>query len=483
MPLTTGSRLGPYDILSPLGAGGFGEVYKARDTRLDRTVAIKILPSADPELKARFEREAKAIAALTHPHICTLYDVGHQDETDYLVMEYLEGETLDKKIARGPIKIDEALKIVIEIADALDKAHCAGIVHRDLKPANVMLTKGGVKLLDFGLAKLRSQGVGIGVSVAATITTPPLTALGSILGTLHYMSPEQLEGRDADQRSDIFAFGAVLYEGLTGRPAFVGQSQASLIGAIMHTQPQPISAIEPLTPPAIDHIVTRCLAKDPNERWQTMRDLSRELRWAIEHALISGAEVGTPARQPRFLWTVALLSAAAGATLMSIVLLAFRPGRAVPTPMSASINAPAGFVLGDDDAILGLPRNTPILFTPDGRSLVMQATRAGTPQLFLRSLERQEPIPIAGTENARVPFVSPDGRWVGFWRADEIQKVPIEGGTSTPIATVSAKAGCAPQKSRAGQNPRRYWRDFGLDLAPTAGLRLRTCIPVERSPN
>src|SRR5438552_15695698 len=185
MALANGAHLGPYDILSPLGAGGFGEVYKARDTRLERTVAIKLLPSADPELKARFEREAKAIAAPTHPHICTLYDVGHQDGTDYLVMEYLEGETVDKKIARGPIKIDEALKIAIEIADALTTAHRGGIIHRDLKPANIMLTKGGVKLLDFGLAKLRPQGEPItGLSVAATVTTPPITSQGSILGTL-----------------------------------------------------------------------------------------------------------------------------------------------------------------------------------------------------------------------------------------------------------------------------------------------------------
>src|SRR5215471_10986693 len=213
--MLVGSRLGPYDILSPLGAGGFGEVYRGRDTRLDRAVAIKILPSADPHLKARFEREAKAIAALPHPHICTLYDVGHQDGTDYLVMELLDGETLDKKIARGPIKIDEVLRIAIEIALALDKAHRAGIVHRDLKPANIMLTKGGVKLLDFGLAKLRQPAAAVGgFSIAATAAAPPMTAQGSILGTLQYMSPEQLEGHEADARSDVFAFGAVLYETL-----------------------------------------------------------------------------------------------------------------------------------------------------------------------------------------------------------------------------------------------------------------------------
>ena len=270
MSLPAGSHLGPYDILSPLGAGGFGEVYKARDTRLDRTVAIKILPSADPELKARFEREAKAIAALTHPHICTLYDVGHQDGTDYLVMEYLEGETLDKKIARGSIKVDEALKIAIEIAEALDKAHRAGIVHRDLKPANVMLSKSGVKLLDFGLAKLRSQAaVPAGLSTAATATSPPLTARGTILGTLQYMAPEQVEGKDADARVDIFAIGTIVYEMVTSVRAFEGTSPASVAAAILMGEPSAIAALQPSAPPHLDHIVNRCLAKDPDTRWQS----------------------------------------------------------------------------------------------------------------------------------------------------------------------------------------------------------------------
>jgi serine/threonine-protein kinase len=442
MPLFSGSRLGPYDILSPLGAGGFGEVYKARDTRLDRTVAIKILPSADPELKARFEREAKAIAALTHPHICTLYDVGHQDGTDYLVMEYLEGETLAQRLERGSIKIDEALKIAIEIADALDTAHRAGIVHRDLKPANVMITKGGVKLLDFGLAKLRPQTAAVaGLSLAATVTTPPVTAVGSILGTLQYMSPEQLEGHDSDARSDIFAFGAVLYESLTGRPAFEGKSQASLIGAIMHAQPQALSEIQPLTPSGLDHVVSLCLAKDRDNRWQTIRDVLHELQWVTQADVPRGAAFHAQKRRSRRLWAVALLSLVFGAGIASFGVFGSRSGQPSSTVLYASVNAPAGFVFGDDDASLGLPRNTPIVFTPDGRSLVIQAARANTPQLFLRSLERQDPIPIAGTENARVPFVSPDGRWVGFWRGNEIQKVPIEGGTSIPVATVNASFG------------------------------------------
>jgi serine/threonine protein kinase len=267
MAISTGSRFGPYDIVSLLGAGGFGEVYKARDTRLDRTVAIKILPSADPELKARFEREAKAIAALTHPHICTLYDVGHQDGTDYLVMECLEGETLDKKIARGPLKLDEAVKIAIQIADALARAHREGIVHRDLKPGNIMLTKSGVKVLDFGLAKLLPPPLLSGVSVAATAS--PLTASGSVLGTLHYMAPEQLEGKDTDECVDVFAFGAVLYEMVTGRRAFEGQTPASVIAAVLEHPAAPMAARVPDVPRALDELLADCLAKDPNERWRT----------------------------------------------------------------------------------------------------------------------------------------------------------------------------------------------------------------------
>src|SRR6478672_6822723 len=256
MPLRSGSRLGPHQILSPLGAGGFGEVYKAKDTRLDRTVAIKILPSTDPELKARFEREARAIAALTHPHICTLYDVGHQDGTDYLVMEYLEGETLDRKIARGPLKLDEALKIAGETADALARAHREGIVHRDLKPANIMLTKGGVKLLDFGLAKLKAPSPGVnGLSMRVTATTPPLTERGAILGTIQYMSPEQIEGREADARSDIFAFGAVLYEMFVGRRPFDADSAPRLMAAILTAHPPQISTVGSGAPPALDRVV------------------------------------------------------------------------------------------------------------------------------------------------------------------------------------------------------------------------------------
>src|SRR5499426_2939887 len=272
MPLPTGARLGPYEILAPLGAGGMGEVYKARDTRLDRTVAIKILTEAlgrDPQFRERFDREARAISQLDHPHICALHDVGEHNGTSFLVMQYLDGETLEARLRKGALPLDQAFQIAIQIADALDKAHRAGIVHRDLKPSNVIVTKSGARLLDFGLAKTTPPAVaGAGLSMLPT-TPPGGTKQGAILGTFQYMAPEQLEGHDADARTDIFAFGALLYEMLTGRRAFAGKTQVSLIGAIMTADPQPISKLQPATPKALERVVDRCLAKDPEERWQT----------------------------------------------------------------------------------------------------------------------------------------------------------------------------------------------------------------------
>ena len=299
MAITAGTRLGPYEILSAAGAGGMGEVYKARDTRLDRTVAIKILlvHLADrSNLRERFDREAKAIASLNHPHICSLYDVGLQDKTDYLVMEYLEGETLAQRLTKGPLPLDQVLQYAIEIADALDKAHRKGITHRDLKPSNIMLTKSGTKLLDFGLAKLTQ-----GAKPATPYTELPtqkdgITAEGTILGTLQYMAPEQVEGKEADARTDIFAFGVVVYEMATGKKAFEGKSQASLIAKILETELTPISTLQPMTPPELDRVVKKCLAKDPENRWQSAKDLADELRWVAgtsESASVSARTPGT----------------------------------------------------------------------------------------------------------------------------------------------------------------------------------------------
>jgi eukaryotic-like serine/threonine-protein kinase len=266
--------------VSLLGSGGMGEVYRARDSRLDRTVAIKILRDTHSDLPARFAREARVIAALAHPHICTLFDIGHEQGTDYLVMECLEGETLADRLKRGALPLEQALKTGIEIGDALDRAHRAGIVHRDLKPSNVMLTKAGVKFLDLGLAKFHRAAQGVGVT--ATLTESPLSGDDALVGTVPYMAPEQMEGREAEARSDLFAFGAVLYETLTGRRAFAGGSQASVIAAILEHDPPPISTLQPLTPPALDRVVNKCLAKDPDTRWQTARDLVDELKWIAD---------------------------------------------------------------------------------------------------------------------------------------------------------------------------------------------------------
>src|SRR6202521_3427733 len=298
MTLLASQRLGPYEILSAIGAGGMGEVYRAKDTRLDRIVAIKVLPShlADrAELHERFEREAKAISSLNHPHICTLHDVGHQDGIDYLVMEYVEGETLAARLTKGPLPLDQVLQYAIEIADALDKAHRKGVTHRDLKPGNIMLTKAGTKLLDFGLAKLQQDAAPATPLSELPTAKDALTAQGTIVGTLQYMAPEQLEGKEVDARTDIFAFGAVVYEMATGKKAFEGKSQASLIAAILEREPPAMSSLQPMTPPALDRVVKRCVAKEPENRWQTAKDLCDELKW-IEEGGSQIAPEPSPAR-------------------------------------------------------------------------------------------------------------------------------------------------------------------------------------------
>ena len=287
MPLAEKTRFGPYEIIALLGAGGMGEVYEARDTRLDRTVAIKICKG---QITERFEREARAISSLNHPHICALYDIGRENSVDFLVMEYIEGESLESRLRRGPLPLEEALRIAIQIAGALDAAHRKGVVHRDLKPGNVMLTRSNAKLLDFGLAKMASPVVSVATETLGP-TAEPITAKGTILGTFQYMSPEQLEGKETDARSDIFSFGAMLYEMITGRKGFEGSSHASLIAAVMSTNPPPVSTIQPMASPALDRVVRKCLAKSPDDRWQSAGDLLSELEWIAD----SGSSAGIPA--------------------------------------------------------------------------------------------------------------------------------------------------------------------------------------------
>ena len=438
MALTTGSRLGPYEILSPLGAGGMGEVYKARDTRLDRMVAVKVLPdvvAADPERRERFEREARAVSSLNHPHICALYDVGHQGGVDYLVMELLDGESLAQRLIRGPLPLEQALRHAIEIADALSKAHRQGIVHRDLKPANVMLTKQGAKLLDFGLARV---GVAAQASSASFLPTQEaLTQQGTLLGTFQYMAPEQLEGREADARTDIFAFGALLYEMVTGRKAFEGKSQASLVVSIMSGTPPPISAVQPMTPPSLDRVVRVCLAKDPDERWQTAQDLAAELKWIAE----GGSQVGAPApvvarRKSRERW--AWVAAAFFASLAAIAGGRLLTTREVPRkPMRFSIEAPKGIAIS-------WPR-----LSPDGATVAfVGADSQGTRSIWIRALDSFEPVRLEGTEGVQRPFWSPDSHYLAFFAGGQLKKVPVSGGP--PLLICEARYGADGAWSSAG---------------------------------
>jgi Tol biopolymer transport system component len=447
MTLAAGVRLGPYEVLSPLGSGGMGEVYKAKDTRLDRTVAIKVLPShlsENSELRQRFEREARAISALTHPHICTLHDVGNQDGIEFLVMECLEGESLADRLAKGPLPPDQVLKFGIEIADALEMAHRHGIVHRDLKPANIMLTKSGVKLLDFGLAKHRAAVVQSEIAQLTSLPTEaspsqPLTERGTILGTFQYMSPEQLEGKDADARSDIFAFGCVLYEMAAGRKAFTGRSRASLIGSILKEEPPAISTIQPMTPPALDRLVHTCLAKEPEDRFQTAHDVKLQLQWIVEGGSQAGAPAVIAARRKsreRLAW------ATSGVLFLAALLLGIgyvRRSPAPPRPVRFQILPSEGL------NVVGSPR-----ISPDGRFIAFSATDAGgKAQLWVRPLESLEARPVPGTEGASFrPFWSPDSRFIGFVASGKLKKVNLSG--APPQTICDAPSGADGAWSREG---------------------------------
>jgi serine/threonine protein kinase/Tol biopolymer transport system component len=423
MALASGTKLGPYEIQSPVGAGGMGEVYRARDTRLDRSVAIKILPthlSSNPEAKQRFDREARAISSLNHPNICTLHDVGHQDGVDFLVMEFLEGETLGDRLMKGSLPLPQVLKYGIEICEGLEKAHRSGVVHRDLKPGNVMLTKTGAKLMDFGLAKATFPATQPSSGLTATIATPagshPLTAQGMVVGTFQYMSPEQVEGKEADARSDIFAFGAVLYEMTTGKRAFQGKSQMSVMSAILEKEPEPISTINPLTPPLLDHIVRRCLTKIPEERWQSAQDLKLELEWVQQ----AGSQASTPALAHSKRKSSMVLVLASALALVAILLalgyflLAAKPAAAT----WANLNLTGDLV--DEEGNFAL--------SPDGQKVAyVAATQEGKLRLWVRDLKSPKAQPLEGTEGVEFPFWSPDGQSVGFFALGKLKRVDANG--------------------------------------------------------
>jgi serine/threonine protein kinase len=424
MSLAAGTRLGPYEIVAPIGAGGMGEVYKARDTRLERDVAIKVLPahlSASEEMRQRFEREAKAISQLSHAHICALYDVNREGETEYLVMEHLEGETLADRLAKGPLPLEQTLRYGMEMADALDKAHRQGIVHRDLKPGNVMLTKSGVKLLDFGLAKAMAPiAAKSGATSLPTIagTAHNLTEAGTILGTFQYMAPEQLEGKEADARSDIFAFGAVLYEMATGRKAFSGTSQASLIGSILRDDPTTISEISPMMPPAFNRVVKTCLAKDPEDRFQTAHDVKLQLQWIAEGGSLAGVPAPLVARRKnreKLAWAVAAVAALAAA----LATLGYVRRAPVP-PLTARFD----IAHSEDLSSIDMPR-----ISPDGRYIALNATDgSGKTRIWIRPLNALSAHALEGTEGTTRPFWSPDSRFVAFFAEGKLKKVEVSGG-------------------------------------------------------
>ena len=448
-----GRTLGPYRILEKLGEGGMGEVYKARDTRLDRSVAVKILPpalAADPHFRERFDREARAISHLTHTNICTLYDVGEHDGTAFLVMELLEGQTLAERLESGALPPAQALTTAIEIASALAAAHRAGIVHRDLKPGNVILTKAGAgstgspraKLLDFGLAKTNAPVVAVGVTSAPT-TPPGITVQGTILGTFQYMAPEQIEGLEADARTDIFAFGCVLFEMLTGRKAFEGKTPASLLGAILKDDPPRVSAVQPVAPPALDRIVATCLAKDPDDRYQSARDLVRDLQWiaadAAAPAKISAASDPRPARA-RLAWMVAAVAgmALAGSSIVALRHLRETPAAADPVQFTIAPPESATFSTSQSGGTGLAPQ---VAVSPDGRYVVFVANSRNGYQLWLRPLGAVAATVIPGTEDAAFPFWSPDSRDIGFFAGRTLKKVRASGGPPIVVCPAGGKLG------------------------------------------
>jgi Tol biopolymer transport system component/tRNA A-37 threonylcarbamoyl transferase component Bud32 len=454
MPLAANTRFGPYEIIAPLGAGGMGEVFRARDTRLDRAVAIKICTGRFTE---RFEREARAISSLNHPHICALYDIGREGTVEFLVMEYLEGESLEARLRKGPIPIEEALQIAIQIASALDAAHRRGMVHRDLKPGNVMLTRSGAKLLDFGLAKMNGPAGLSDTDVTQLAPHRAITVQGTILGTLQYMSPEQLEGKEADARSDIFSFGAMLYESITGRKGFAGASQASLIAAVMTTAPPPVSTLQPMASPALDRLVRRCLTKSPDDRWQCAGDLLSDLEWIAE----TGAEAGVPApvaarrrSRERMAWLAA--GVAAALLVAAAAWITLHPPTQPAPPAMVRFQVPA------PDKLNFFVYQIPAI-SPDGQRIAFTAapTLTDKDRLFVRPLNAltATEIPVAGFD-PRYPFWSPDGQQIAFVSGDALEKVDLAGGP--PVTICNFKTG------RGGT-----WNRDGVILFPSSGALYR----------
>jgi eukaryotic-like serine/threonine-protein kinase len=432
MALTSGTKLGSYEIVEPLGAGGMGEVYRARDTRLDRDVAIKVLLtnlSSDPSLKQRLEREAKAVSKLSHPHICTLHDIGHQDGIDFLVMELVEGESLEQRLVKGPLPADQTIRYAAQIADALAKAHKRGFTHRDLKPGNIMLTKSGAKLMDFGLAKQSGPAPLAAALTEMTMDQAKLTGEGTIVGTFQYMAPEQLEGKEADARTDIFALGEVIYEMATGKPAFSGKSRASLIAAILTTEPPSISELQPLVPSTLERVVRKCLAKDPDDRWQSASDLASELNWM----LAGGSQTGMTApvtshraHREKMVWALATLALCAAAVVATVYV---RPSAQPGGVIRSSIPLEDGVSPMWTGDFAG-----PAVLAPDGSAVAFVTAREqGAPVLSVRMLNALHARALAGTDGAIFPFWSADSRSLGFFAGGKLKTVSVEAGTPSEV--------------------------------------------------
>lgn len=416
MSLSPGARLGPYEIVGTAGAGGMGDVYKARDTRLDRTVAIKVVRT---DFSERFEREARSISALNHPNICTLHDVGEQAGTAYLVMEFVEGSPIS-----GPLPIADVIRYGIQICDALEAAHRKAIVHRDLKPANILATKSGIKLLDFGLAKLQAKPTAAAPGDDATVAA--LTGAHTIVGTPQYMSPEQIEGREADARSDIFALGCVLYELITGKRAFEGKTTSNVMAAVLATEPRRISELVPVTPPTLEWVVQRCLEKDPDARWQSARDVALQLRWVSDHPVEAGRATVMPSRRSLLVGLALgiLLTGVAGGTWI------WRRPAVVATAdgqVSLTIRPPASVLLAAGD-----PRAN-VALSPDGRTVAFAGDARDSGGIYVRRLDQFDGVKVAGTEGGVGPFFSPSGEWIGFFAGGQLKKVPVTGGVPVPI--------------------------------------------------
>jgi len=493
--VTPGTRLGPYEIVALIGAGGMGEVYRARDSRLDRDVAIKVLPnalSADPEARARFEREARAVSQLNHPHICALYDVGRRDDAEFLVMEYLEGESLAARLARGPLSTAEALDYGVQIADALDKAHRRGIVHRDLKPANVMLTKGGAarsvvtssrtapsiaKLLDFGLAKLAppptiaSKETVLAANAGKSVPRiNPATAEGTILGTFEYMAPEQVEGGEVDARADIWALGCVLYEMITGRRAFEGKTQASVIAGVLSRDPTPVAELQPLAPPALGRVIRICLAKDPDARFQSSYDVLLQLQWIAE----GGSAAGLPApvverrkRRERTLWlagaATAVAAAAAGAWLLK------------PAPVISNVSEHWAFTLPEGQNFTR-PGRRYLAISPDGRRFAYIANQ----QIYLREIDQLDSHPVPGTnEDPLDVMFSPDGQWMAYFVPNVV--LNVNGDTATVLKKIRITAGTPVNLCTTGFSFGASWEGHTIVFAQNSD-RLHGIAAVPDTP-